>query len=96
LRFYLKGGDREETKVRIRGKPRAKAKQRFKKGRSKGFRRGPNKPCIFAKGSKNWLRSQPPKRVLKKRTHTYKTKDEFRIMSRHENSLAVDAVGVAR
>jgi len=32
LRFYLKGGDREETKVRIRGKPRAKAKQRFKRG----------------------------------------------------------------
>jgi len=37
LRFYLKGGDREETKVRIRGKPRAKAKQRFKRGGQKGF-----------------------------------------------------------
>ena len=32
LRFYLKGGDREETKVRIRGKPYTKAKQRFKRG----------------------------------------------------------------
>ena len=96
MRFYLKGGDREATKVRIRGKPRAKAKQRFKRGGQKGFEEDPTSPVSSQKVQKIGSGRNRQKEFSKNVRIRTKQKVEFRIMSRHENSLAVDAVGVAR